>query len=325
MRPSPHDEFFRYLFSMTDAVRAILTEFLDKEDLDLLDLDSLAPDDTQYVTDELKKLFSDKVWRCRLKAPHSKKASAALPALLIEHKSRKPRYPYVQLADYRQRIHHIDLGNKRPPSAVIPLLVYNGSKPWGRHEMAASFEHIPARLHRYLGIFDYILIDLSQKSDDQIMKIKLGFAASGLLLMKHSKDKKYLIDQFHTLFQLGDGFLSSEAGRNFVGAMLVYYAKSADLSGENLKIQIETKLSGDMKTIGKSTYDQLIEEGIVIGEARGEARGRTETANAVAESLLLEFPGLSDAKVAALSKSTPESVAFIRARLILEGKLKPTE
>jgi hypothetical protein len=119
--------------------------------------------------------------------------------------------------------------------------------------------------------------------------------------------------------------------------MLVYYTKSADLSGENLKIQIETKLSGDMKIIGKSTYDQLIEEGIMIGEARGEAkgeargeakgeaRGRTETANAVAESLLLEFPGLSDTKIAALSKSTPESVAFIRARLILESKLKPTE
>jgi hypothetical protein len=120
---------------------------------------------------------------------------------------------------------------------------------------------------------------------------------------------------FRYLFSIADA----------VRAMFVYYAKSADLSGENLKQQIETKLSGDMKNAGKSTYDQLIEEGIMIGEARGEARGKAETSEAVAEALIVEFSGLSDEKIAELSKSTPEMVALIRARLILEGKFTKSE
>jgi Putative transposase, YhgA-like len=73
MRLSPHDEFFRYLFSIADAVRAILTQFLEAEDLALLDLDGLLPDNTQYVSDELEKLFSDVVWRCPLKEPRTPK------------------------------------------------------------------------------------------------------------------------------------------------------------------------------------------------------------------------------------------------------------
>jgi hypothetical protein len=56
MKHSSHDEFFGYLFSLTAVVRDFIRVFIPPKIVGLLDLDTLTPDDTRYLTDELAEL-----------------------------------------------------------------------------------------------------------------------------------------------------------------------------------------------------------------------------------------------------------------------------
>jgi len=63
MKNHPHDEFFKYLFSLTDVARAFMQAFLPPAIVSLLDLETLSPDETDHITPELAAVYSDKILR----------------------------------------------------------------------------------------------------------------------------------------------------------------------------------------------------------------------------------------------------------------------
>ena len=62
--PSPHDQFFKGVFSQPEIAESYIRSFLPKEIWQNLTLDQLKLDNTSYVTSELKAYFSDLVWQC---------------------------------------------------------------------------------------------------------------------------------------------------------------------------------------------------------------------------------------------------------------------
>ncbi len=327
MKDYPHDEFFKYLFSIVEAVRAFLETYLPSHVLELLDLSTLEPDDTEYITPELAAIYSDKVYRCKLKKTGKKPALAAIA--LLEHKSFLPGFPYLQLLEYRNCIWNLFLqNNKGKPVFVLPIILYHGKKKWIKKTLVSYFKNLPEALNPYVGEMEFILVDLSKYTDSEILQLRIGFLAFGLLTMKHSSDKEWLMSQIKVVFEKGDEFLQTEEGSNFVNHLFVYYSKISQLGPENLKEKIIQNFSTKMQAATLSSYDQLILKGKLEGILEGKLEGKLEgilegelqRSRANAEKLILVYPRWSDKKIADLSGASLEDVKAIRVRL---AKSKP--
>mgnify|MGYP001171440633 CR=1 FL=1 len=315
MKNYPHDEFFKYLFSILEAAKVFFQTFLPADVLACLDLETLEPDETDYITPELASVFSDKVFRCRLRGKTTDILTAI--ALLLEHKSYAPAYPHFQLNEYRQRIWAKQLQSGHKPVMVLPVILYHGDEEWKMRSMEKYFTEVPEALKPYLGDFDYVLINLRRFSDRDLLHIRLGFLAYGLLTMKHSSDKTYLVEQFKLIFEQGEEFLKTEQGRNFVEHLFVYYARISEISGENLKRKIVNQ-SKDMQTTLVSTYEQIKAEGRI----EGIKEGIKETSLKVAGKLILKFPTWPDEQIAEICGLSLKEVKTIRDTI--EKKKRPS-
>ena len=313
MSEHPHDEFFKYLFSMITVSRAFFEKFLPPRLASQFDFETLTPDETEYVTPELASLYSDKVFQCRFRGSSQ---SAAL-VLLLEHKSFVPKYPHFQLGKYRQCIWDTQVGNKKVPTPVLPVVLYHGKQHWKAKPMAEYFDEMPGVLKPFIGGFDYVLADLSGVSDKELVGLKVSYLAYGLLTMKHAKDKEWLQAQMFILFEKGDEFLQTDEGRRFVHRLFVYFSRISEISGENLKKAVIKNMSSKMKDTFISTYDQILLEGQAIGESigekRGEKRGETKQALFMVKNLLATFPQLTDEEISKLSGAKTAQVKKLRA------------
>ena len=91
-----------------------------------------------HIDKRLKATYSDTIHECLLKRemlPAHIRDSPELPlfrfCFLWEHKSSKPHEPIeFQIEDYRRSIIRADLKNGRPPSIVLPILIYHGKDAW---------------------------------------------------------------------------------------------------------------------------------------------------------------------------------------------------
>lgn len=186
---------------------------------------------------------------------------------------------------------------------VLPIVLYHGKGKWKVRGLDEYFGRLPKPLLPYLGGFDYVLIDLSNHADLELLKLRIGFLAYGLLTMKHSADKKYLAEQFVVIFERGEEFLKTEEGRNFVEHLFVYYARISELGGENLKKKVTQNFSRNMQIATLSTYDQI------------KLEGMREQITAFAKKLIAEFPSFPDQQIAGLTGATLKEVKDLRAQL----------
>ncbi len=289
---------------MTSVVRAFLEYFVPPHLLRLLDLDTLEFDDTEYISAELQPLYSDKVLRCGLQ----QLPATAFIAILMEHKSFIPRHPHFQISDYRQQIWNTATANKKSPPFVLPIVLYHGRQKWKKQRMEAYFKHLPADFYPYVGHFEYLLVDLSAYTDEALLRLKVGFLAFGLLMMKHAKDKAYLEREMKKIFSGGENFLNTEEGRIFVERLFVYFIRMTNMDTATLQQNASQALPPKSKRVLLSTYDQLKLEGKIEGKMEGKIEGKMEQALLVCRALLEEFPNMPDERIALLSGATLEVV-----------------
>ena len=95
---NPNDKFFKFVFSMLVVVRGFFEHLLPKEMGGKLNLDTLELDSTTYITPELGEFYSDIVWQCQL----LKSKIIVQICFIFEHKSYVPKYPHIQIGDYKQ-------------------------------------------------------------------------------------------------------------------------------------------------------------------------------------------------------------------------------
>jgi predicted transposase/invertase (TIGR01784 family) len=89
-----HDAFFKSTFSYLDIAQSYIENFMDKNLVQSIDLQSLTLDSTSYITPDLEDFFADLVWTANYKDTKIK------IAFLFEHKSYVVPYPHVQLLRY---------------------------------------------------------------------------------------------------------------------------------------------------------------------------------------------------------------------------------
>ena len=168
-----HDNGYKRLFSHPEMVADLLRGFVREDWVRDLDFSTLERVSGSYVTPELRSRESDIVWRVRWGQDRW-----LYVYLLIEFQSTVDPFMalrvlvYVGLL-YQDLVQHRQLttAGKLPP--VLPLVLYNGTAPWGAvREVAELIEEVPGGLEQYRPRLRYCLLDEAQIADSELESLR---------------------------------------------------------------------------------------------------------------------------------------------------------
>lgn len=158
-----HDPSYRLLFSHPRMVEDLLRGFVREDWLSRLDFSTLERVNGSFITEGLKARRNDLIWRVRW-ADNGEGGWFYL-YLLIEFQSTPDPFMAVRLLVYVGlflqeliREEGLTASGQLPP--VLPLVFYNGRRPWkGPLDLQSLFAPVPEGLRRHLPQLEYFLLD----------------------------------------------------------------------------------------------------------------------------------------------------------------------
>ncbi len=160
---SPHDRFFKTVFSQPEIAADFLASYLPEPVAALLDPDpaALVLIEGSFVDPDLSAHFSDLLYRVVLRD-----GEHAFVYVLFEHKSLPDPLVAFQVLRYKVRIWErlLRQGGGVRLVPIIPIVVHHGPKRWRVPLDFGALIDGPDPLRRYWPDFEYRLVDLSHCS-----------------------------------------------------------------------------------------------------------------------------------------------------------------
>ena len=283
---NPHDGFFKSLMADRDAAIAFLEEFLPAEVKEALDLHSLIPVGTTFVTNELKQYFSDIVFRLKLRQSEE----SCYISLLLEHKSSPDEYVEFQLLAYIANGYQTQLKQDQKPSLIVPFVYYHGREKWRLKPLSAYFSHYPASMHGYVPAFDKIFISLFDLSQAQIEQLKNAMLQAALLVQLHRYEPLELI---RTWARIANAFSPYAEYKNFLITVSVYVNDTSGMSMEQIENALKSMPEQPEANL-MTLYERIIQEGADKGKIEVVLNAH---ANSLAIPLIANITALDEAEV----------------------------
>ncbi len=294
-----HDRFFKELFSKKEEVSEFVEKTFPAEIAKNLDLETLELDKTEYVDSKLRTSFSDVVYNCKYGNETNVKIS-----LLFEHKSHPESYPHLQLLGYMLKIWEIQIKQKEELTPVIPIIFYHGKKKWNNKPFEKYFNGTDKALQRFIPKFDYQLIDTSDFTDAEIIKLFKSLQLQiGILVMKNIFNEQKILQEVNTIFAGLNQLLQTQQGEKFFETIVAYLLYATEIDTE--------KYVEKMKTISIRGTEKFVSTAMKL-EMKGEKRGLIRGIEKVAFNLILkgfdnkfinEATGLTNDKINYLRKA----------------------
>jgi hypothetical protein len=245
-----------------------------------LDLSTFELDNTNYVNKDFQEYYSDVVYRTHLKdTSKNKKAKKKVTvALLFEHKKTIGSYflLFLQLLEYIIFIWREDLSNKRKPSIIIPIVVFQGKKGLRIKELHDCFKGIPKELLKYIPNFHYHLTNVHDLSKDTLLGLnEENYLRSLFLAFTFTEKKKDIEDMLFEVFKFFKHRLDSMA---FFQMMFEFLAQEDDLNPDETKELFSQYLSTPQKEGVMTTYQTWVNKGKLEGKLEGKQEGETKKA-----------------------------------------------
>ncbi len=287
---NPHDRFFKKLFSRKNVGRNFFLNYLPRDVVSLLDLDSSELTKDSFVDQELGEYFSDTIYKVRLK-----EGGKAHVYILLEHKSYSDPLAGFQILCYMVRIwesvvrkHREEkkaarksrekrrkTGKDRSPfrlPLVIPILICHGRSEWNVPADFSSLFDTRPELEAHTPDFSYLLCDLSRHSDDEIKGTVL--LRVGMLVMKHifSDD---LAERLPEILELLRELSDRRTGLEFLRTIVIYLAHGTDKIGkEELGKSVRSAFPERGGELMATVAEQWFQEGKTEGKTEGKAEGK---------------------------------------------------
>ncbi|AFB32167.1 transposase (plasmid) [Rickettsia massiliae str. AZT80] len=296
-----HDELFKKVMSEPIAAREFLEHYLPVSFKNKINLNSVKIEKESFVTENLKKRFSDVVYSVSLKNDNVKDSTTdsvdndkAYVYVLIEHQSSSDYWIAFRLWQYMlllcERYKDTNKGNNKQERDKLPLIcpivVYANDKPYNApRSFWELFED--SNTAKTLMLDEYLLVDLQKQSDDAIEKKKhLGMME---YMLKHIKARdilnlwQSLLERFKSSIEI-----DKENGYIYIKWLLWYSdAKvDADKQAELAKIIAKHLNKADGEGLMRTIADKYIDEGIAQGMQIGKNEGKHERTMEVAKNML---------------------------------------
>ncbi len=308
-KTNKHDSFFKSLLSQKDMAMSFFEEYLPAPISGMLDLGTLALQNTSYLSGHLKTAFSDVVWRVS-----TKDHTPIHISLLLEHKSYPDNFVAFQLLEYLALAYRKQAKPGKDPEVIIPILYYHGNRKWSYKSLPEHFSIYPNFLRNFIPHFESLFINLREMPQVQIQNLKNGMLRSAIMLQKHYFDPQELNRNIRNIVESLHPYLDS----NSSDLIFVYMIQNSNIDRKKL-IQVVEDLPPTLNARVMSIYDELIQEGIEKGIERGIERGiekgRTETLEKFVKKLLTEF-GFTDEQAALAAETSTETVQAIRKKIL---------
>jgi len=265
---TPHDRLFRETLSRRSQAILFFKHFLPQDIARHLDFRTLKLQNSSFVNERLENHFSDIVYACRWK----KSGQEAILTFVLEHKSYPEKYPHLQLLRYMLEGYSYQLRQNKKLSLIIPVVLYHGREKWQARPFKDYFELPHPLFGMFVPSFDYILVDLAEYADEQILAIGMSFLASSLLLFKHKQDKDFVLNNYRQIFIFVEGYESRTETMRYLDTLILYVFQSFDIERKEI-LEIIDDLPKHVSDMFVSTYDKAIESGKIKGEELGMKKG----------------------------------------------------
>jgi len=314
---SPHDNFFKQVFSKKENAIVFFKSFLPAQVTNAIDFDSLKLENASFVTKNLKSYFSDLTYSAEFLN------EKGYIYLLFEHKSYKDELVSFQLLKYVIKLYDNYLkqnkGAKKLP-VVIPILFYHGEKNLNiDNRFSYLFDSPPDFLLKYIPDFEYVLVDVTKKSEEELKKIKA--ISLPLLFLKNIFNKDAA--KFGKLLEELYRFYNVEKNRDDIIFYLSYIIYGArNIAPEELGKILEQKGGDIMPSLAKKIYDEGRMEGINEGMQKGMQRGMQRGKIDALKEALIDMVEIKFTKITKNILNKIQKTENIEQLVLIKNKLK---
>jgi predicted transposase YdaD len=290
---NPHDALFKAIFKDKTAAAAEFKALLPHGITALLDFDHMAIDNTLFVDEKLRTGESDLLYRVPLKGQPE---LAAFVWLLFEHQSSNDRFIALRILEYM--VYAWKQWRTENPKAqhlpmILPLVLQHDQQGWSTPLSFGALYPGPPELieglHDFLPNFKYILDDLTDQSEDELISRPGSDLLTVLLLTLKSRGD---IEKRHEKLLVG-AFRALDRQHKFaaIEAILTYSVNTAQ-RGRPLALAAAHEAGEETRRIAVSYADVLMEKGFAKGVEQGREQGVEQGQEQGRSELLLKLIGL---------------------------------
>lgn len=269
-----NDKSFKTIMKVKESALEYLQKFF-PELYKQLDISVFELDNTNYITKEFNEYYSDVVYRTQLKSTSKKQKKDVAIALLFEHKKSIQSYflLFLQLLEYIILIWRDDIANKRKPSIIIPIVVFQGKKGLKAKQMHDCFKGIPQELLKYIPNFECHLTNVHGLSDKEILDLdEKGLLRSLFLAYTYAEKRESINEILKEIFK----FIAHHPERFiFFQLLFDFLAKEDYLSADETNELFAHYLSPKQKKNMLTTYQVWKRDGLKEGRQKGRQEGKT--------------------------------------------------
>ena len=337
-----HDELFKKVMSEPVAAREFLEHYLPASFKNKINLDSIKIEKESFVTEDLRKRFSDVVYSVPLKQNIDGKNSTdsatdnvdndkAYVYVLIEHQSSSDYWIAFRLWQYMLLLceRHKDANKNKSNSAaekdnklplICPIVVYANDKPYNAPRSFWELFEDSKTAKELMGD-EYLLVDLQKQSDNEIEQKKhLGMME---YMLKHIKARD-ILNLWQSLLEKFESSIEIDKENGYIYIKWLLWYSDAKVS-EDKQVELakiiasylkKEEQEGLMRTIADKYIDEGMQKGMVqgmqIGRSEGMQIGEAKRTMEVAKNMLANnysipevsrITGLSIAEINVLLKS----------------------
>lgn len=282
---SLHDHLIKLLLGRPATAAAFLRERLPPDIVALMapELPELMPG--SFIDGGRRSHHTHLLFRLALTGGRS-----AFVPVLIEHVSRRRSHPVVlpKLMRYMALMgeKHLEDGHGLPLPPVIPLVIYQGTKPWSEAPNYAGLYDVDTPLAPFVPDFAYLMFDLGATPDEDLSA--QAFLRFGLAVLKFARGAPDFARRLLTL-------ATEEVYRDDrVLALLRYIAEVyAELDRKTLEALIAPLANEEhsqMTTLLQRLFAEGKAEGMQVGEANGLRKGKADSLRIVLEQKFGPLP-----------------------------------
>ena len=277
---TPHDSLFKATMSHLSEAILFAKTFFPEHIWKNLDFSTFAPYPTSFTDEGLNDHYCDINYTCKWKD----REGMVLLSFIFEHKSYWVAFPEIQLLGYLWQGYEYQLkqekeakkkkGSKEKKEAVsliVPVLLYHGEERMKETSFLDKL-NVPASFERFYPKFDFIKVDLSEYTDQQLVAIGKTFLTSMLRLFKHKRDKKFLLEYYREIFIFVGSYKNEDTTFRYTETLILYILYTYTIKEKELQEVLED-LPKNISDMFVSTYDMAVEKGIIKGEKRGIEKG----------------------------------------------------
>ena len=150
----PHDASYKTLLSHREAMSDLSRGYFHENLTGEIDWDSLELVPSEYITDDLRRLANDLVWRLLRRGPDGEEEWIYIYAML-EFQSQPDHYMAARMMTYMGAFYQNHIARSGAPQGtklpvIFPVVIYNGQREWNAAcELDGLIEPSPPGLEEF--------------------------------------------------------------------------------------------------------------------------------------------------------------------------------